>query len=198
MYETFLSDDDLRQLGRLTAVWSQIDYLLLGVISKLVRSDLGDVEILLEGAMIGSRISTLKKLSGRFVEGEVKNAAGVFCSRAHKLADKRNHLAHGIWGLYAVRADEDASPACYFPRNKKGLVFAHELPSIVDRSAELAEMLALVFDAVNGISTMKFDAPNEVVKAFHFGYGNPEGSRAAPPGAIYFDLLSLGHARVND
>lgn len=198
MYLNTLSQSQLGQLGQLTATWAQIDYLLIGVISKIVGSQLSVSEILLEGAMIGSRITILKKLSSRMVDEKVRSDITAFCSDAHKIADRRNHLAHGMWGLYAAEDNAPVEAACYFPRNKQGLIFAHELPEILARSEDIARRISELYDLAHDVSDTNLHPKGEIFKCFHFGYGSPEGRREAGPGAIYLDLLGLGHSRPDN
>lgn len=139
--------------------------------------------------MIGSRITALKKLSDRLFGDGIRHVHE-FCKQAHSLSGKRNHLVHGIWGLYTTN-DESPKAACYHPSNKQGLIWASEIEGIVSQSEAAADHLAIVFEALNGTDQIQ-DAVGRKNKIIHFGFGSPEGKRIADPGDLYYDLITRG------
>jgi hypothetical protein len=57
-----LSNDELLEFGTFTAVWSQIDVLMLWLIAHITKSDFFQLELIMENMTTGPRVNILKKL----------------------------------------------------------------------------------------------------------------------------------------
>ncbi|WP_029066523.1 hypothetical protein [Labrenzia sp. DG1229] len=184
-----LSEEDFIQLGKLTSAWSQIDHLLLMSISKMLNISLRDCELLFDTAAAGVRINAFKKLAKNLGNPEVKALADEFVSKSAPVLGKRNHIAHGVWGLFAAEGGQPRVAACYHPPNKKGLVYADELGAIVETAVSVANILAkfVSFEEKQEIKDMS-------CREIYFGYGSPEGKYDGDMGSVYLDLESLGHS----
>jgi len=183
-----LSDPELIHLGKLGVVWAQMDYFLLEALSRLSGASLRDLETFFDKAPTGPRLSAFRKLSSLLSHEKARTAANDFISRSESVLGRRNHLTHGLWGLFSPKGGRPYKAACYFPGNKKGLIYASELPAITNDAVALTNSL---------IRFLSLDQSPELQaltdRKVHMGYGPPEGQYAAPAGSVYLDLAKLGH-----
>jgi hypothetical protein len=189
VYKIPLSDTDRALLGTLSATWGQMDYMLLVAIASMLRISLRDSETMMEGATTGPRIAVFKKLSSTLKNAEKRKSAAKFCSKSDEILGKRNHITHGIWGLFWQPGAGDGQPACYHSRNKSGLIYASELPAIIDSAVEITNLLIRFNSVGEGDEILKMTNRPLVM-----GYGNPEGRYLGNRGDVFLDLASLGHS----
>ncbi|CAN7256165.1 hypothetical protein [Brucella pseudogrignonensis] len=163
---------------------------MMNVIAGLAKISPPDAEILLGTAMFGVRLNALRKIA-RTIDpnSKVKASIDEFCDSANRMIGKRNHLAHGIWGLYTDDEGIPPEPACYYPDNKKGLILSSDLPDILEGCRNLTELISSIY---NLMANIPYQDKEQII---HFGYGSPEGFRDAPQGAIYMDISKLGHSK---
>jgi hypothetical protein len=109
-YRNPLHDDHLHHLGRLTAAWSQIDFLVSDTIAVILRIDSKNLELLLGNATTGKRINLLQKLIPEIRNQIIRSRAQAFCKNMGPLLEKRNHLTHGIWGWEVDRKTRIGTP----------------------------------------------------------------------------------------
>src|SRR5438046_601542 len=57
-----LSNAELQELGTFTAIWSQIDSIMLTIVHQLTGTPLGALQLMMETMTTGPRINLLKKL----------------------------------------------------------------------------------------------------------------------------------------
>jgi hypothetical protein len=140
-YEIPLTDDELRELGRFTAVFSQVDYLLNEAISALTKTPWWAMSLMLESATTGPKVNMLKKILPEIRDKEAKRLASDAYDRLVKLIDKRNHVIHGMWARQLVTPQKTVKPACIFMRNKDAPVFTDELHKLADKGAKITRLL---------------------------------------------------------
>lgn len=190
-YHIPLSDEQLMLLGKLGAVWSQMDYFLLVAIEKMTGMTGPDIEVMFDKRPTGPRIHVFKHLSNNLSNDEARELAERFCKKSNSVLGRRNHLTHGIWGLFSPdgsNSDADCRPACYFPGNKKGLIYAAELTEIVQKATEVSSLIA------EFVSLNARQFRTQTGLKLYMGYGPPEGRYTAPQGSMYMDLAVLGHS----
>lgn len=189
-----LSDDNLHDLGRLTAVWGQMDYLMTLIIARILDCNPIECEILLERTPTAAKKSRLERLSSRLIP-EVEASIKKFCKRSDSVLGKRNHLTHGMWVMFSRDGISAYQPACYFPDNKKALIYAAELKDIVNKAIEVTNLLAEIHNLIYEVP----DGPDQKgqARSIYMGYGHPEGRYTGDVGSIYIDLLALGHSAPN-
>ena len=188
-YRIPLDDMHLVQLGKLAAVWGQTDYLLTHCISKLTGASHADCEVLLDRTPMAAKISRFKSLVADLSDISARDTALKFCSKSKSVLGKRNHLMHGVWGMYSSDGTPPYEAACYFPANKQALIFASDLSSITDAATRILDLIG-EFQALDETSPNLQGLRD---RQLSMGYGPPEGRVTAPTGSYYLDLQRLGH-----
>lgn len=188
-YQIPLDDTQLALLGKLSAIWSQMDYFLLAAISNIMRINLRDCEVILNKTTVGARIGIFKKLTSSLHDEKLKKQSELFSSQVNKILGMRNHLTHGIWGLFSSDGNQKYVSACYHPENKKGLIYASELTEIIQLATSVNNIL---IDFVT--AEYPLEIQNLTNRELCMGYGPPEGRYQGSPGSLYLDLAALGHS----
>lgn len=167
-----------------------MDFNLVFVLSKLSGTTMKDMVTLLDRVPAPAKVARFKKLSAFLADEHAKSIAVDFCRKHAGVLTIRNHLTHGFWGLYSADGVKKYVPACYFPENTKGLIFATQLPAIVSQTSALQDILAqfISLDESSSVQGMRG-------RKTYMGYGPPEGQYAAPQGSYFLDLQSLGHSK---
>jgi hypothetical protein len=191
-YSIPLGDKDLIILGRIHAVWAQMDHLLTVALTFVTNANHRHLELIFDRMNTGAKVHKFKEISGLVLIGPAAIAAAEFCKKSGAVLGRRNHLTHGIWVQFSKDGSDDYSPACYFAGDKKGLIFAAELPDIYAKATSLVNLLGSLIDM--------FSATNEAMRTARcrqicMGFGPPEKHYKGPPGSMYMDLLELGHTR---
>lgn len=187
VYHNPLSVEELQQLGRLSVAWSEMDYRLLEAIAKLLGISLAHCEVVFARSPTGPRRAAFKHFASTLADAEARRLAKEFCRRSEGIIASRNHLTHGLWGLFAPKGGAPYKAACYHPQNKTGLIFAAELGSLTDKAIEVSNLL---YRFIN-LPYPQFLELRD--RHLYMGYGPPEGHYAAPEGSEYLDLATLGH-----
>lgn len=136
-FEITLSNDQLRELGRFTATWSQIDFLLTQIVTTVCNTDpMIMLNVFLDNSTTGALLNTLRKLNPYLPNAQAKTLAQEITNKLGSLLDRRNHLIHGIWGLYWDFEKNKLKPACHYQRNAGKQIYAKEIASLADSAAK--------------------------------------------------------------
>lgn len=138
-YEVPLSDAELLDLGRTTAIISQIDFMLTEALSGASKSPAWAVYVFAEKATMSAKIGMFEKLLGGTEQGDAKTLGKKLVKTLHKVNDDRNVLFHGMWTLHFDPKTEKGWPTCIW-QNKKPIRPA-ELPEIAARAAYVTRQL---------------------------------------------------------
>ncbi len=198
-YELPLSDDELRELGRFTAVFSQVDFLLNEAISALTKTPWWAMSLMLESATTGPKVNMLKKILPQIKDKEAKRLSTDVYERMLKLIDKRNHVIHGMWAQQMITAQKTVKPACVFMRNKDAPIYTEDLRKLADKGARVSRSLGdlLTHLAPKGVGDDAWVKPRRLLvtdrdtselgwilggaELSATGYPNPGGKLRAPP-----------------
>lgn len=101
-----LTKAQLESLGRISAVWAQVEMALDHFVNNIYGLNNGQRDILLGERMVGSKLGIVQQ-SLKFIPDEDKRAlAKQFTDQVSNVIGKRNHAAHGLW---AWRVTDDAT-----------------------------------------------------------------------------------------
>src|SRR5437763_515993 len=114
-FKISLSEEELADLGRLSAAWSQVDFMLAVLIAFVTATELKSMFLFLESATTGVRLAMLRKIAKDIPHEEGKVNAKRICERLGKLIERRNHVVHGMWGYH--HENQKLSAACHNGRN---------------------------------------------------------------------------------
>jgi hypothetical protein len=89
--------------------------------------------MLLDNVTSGVLVSSLRRLLDAIDNPNIRDETKGFCYRVGALVDKRNHLSHGIWGWQLSKDQKEATPACYFQKNKDKPLYARDLNDLLRR-----------------------------------------------------------------
>lgn len=160
----------LNNLARYVATWSQIDFLLTHAVAMLSKSKPDITGVELEGMAAGARVERLRDLVSQVPNDQARSDATALCDTLGKLVARRNHVMHGVWGLFVDRKDNKALPACFYGPNKDNPIFATELPAMTGEVAKAARGLGKLLGAL----TPAFSA-GVPPRRFFFSDGPPAG-----------------------
>jgi hypothetical protein len=171
-----LSTEQLTELGRLMAAWSQIDFLIILAIAAVTKTEVGWMLTFCENMMSGARVNLLRRILPNMPSDEARTFAESLCSRLGKLIGRRNHLIHGIWGIHVDREKKTRHPACHDGHNPAAPIYAAELPDLRKRAIAETRQLGLL---------LKMIAPQHFGRSlppvpFLFGSGPPPDLLAEP------------------
>ncbi|MGE0035964.1 MAG: hypothetical protein AB7S93_10040 [Xanthobacteraceae bacterium] len=195
-FEIPLSEAELAELGRFTAVFSQVDFLLGEAISLLTGTPWWAMQLMLENASIGPKLNVLRKIIPDVKDKEAKRLAKEACDRMAKLLDRRNHVIHGLWARQIISAQRKATPACIFQKFSENYVPPDQLRDLSDRGASvtryLGDLLTHVSAQKRGVNPDKWTRPRRLlvtdqpveapgsplrdVPLTRMGYPNPGGT----------------------
>lgn len=145
-----LSLEQLQQLGVLSAVWGQIDYLISMSLSMIMGMDPVKVEELLDKQMTGARIAQLRKQLPKIKDEEIRKTATTFCKNMGGLIGKRNHITHGLWGWRVDLITKKGRRASFFLREKDKPIFVDDLSALASRFSDEAKRIHHVCCSLSG------------------------------------------------
>ena len=201
-YEIPLSDDELRELGRFQAIFSQVDFLLNEAISALTETPWWAMSIMLETATTGTKLNMLRKILPDVKDKVARHLASEATSLLSRIIERRNHVVHGMWARQLVTPQKAVKVACHFQRHKDNPVFPEELRKLSDKGAKATRYLGdlLTHLAPPEPTQAPWTAPRTLVVSdrdvselgWYLGRGELAGMgppnrgrtlRAAPPGS---------------
>ena len=150
-FEIVLSEEQLEDLGRFTAIFSQIDFMMFQVIAHAARLQAKDLMALIEGTTTGQRLAMLRRLAKHMPDPDLRKKAEDVCSGLAGLNDHRNHILHGVWGLEWDTERDVLRPACAYERNRDNNILATKLPELCDRAATLSRKVGELLGIFNSV-----------------------------------------------
>jgi hypothetical protein len=104
-----LTDKQLQTLGRVTALWAQVDFLTDHVLMRSLGIDAAQFDFLLSDKMVGTKVAMIQRLVERIGDKTARDAVAEFARRADAAKTHRNHAAHGVWGWRVSERGEFAA-----------------------------------------------------------------------------------------
>ena len=206
-YEIPLTDAMLVELGRFTATFSQVDFLLNEAIGLITKTPWWAMALMLESATTGPKLNMLRKCLSDIADKESKRLAKDACDRMQRLIEKRNHVVHGMWARRVNPPepgknpnDRTSRPVCMFWRYKDSPVEASDLRKLTNRAAKVSRLLGDLNNRLSPLPTMKADkwtAPRRLIltdkpvnqtewlqgaELTHTGYPTPSHKLRGPQG----------------
>ena len=132
-YQIPLSEDQLQELGKLFAIWGQIDFQIILVIAAILKIETAAAIALLDNVTSGTLVSHLRKRLDNVSDPQDREEIKNFCELMGSLVDKRNHLSHGIWGWEVSDDAKMVSPACYYAKASNTLIRPNDLKDLCRR-----------------------------------------------------------------
>lgn len=170
-----LSNDELRELGTFTAIWSQIDWIIMLTISRLANIELGPLQLLMENMTTGPRVGLLGKLCQRNPTSVAKRI-GKLCKDNGGLIEDRNHIVHGLWAIeWHSNSPTPPIAGCLYQKGGRKHIPATKLKVLSDRAAKFSNDLGKCLDELHGDAAVRGDPP----RRFFFGKQSP--GHAPPP-----------------
>jgi hypothetical protein len=146
-YEVPLTPSQLLDLGRVTAILSQIDFLLTETLSSASRTPAWAAYIFAEKATMSAKIGMLNSILDGVSDPDAKKIGKSLISSLHKVNEDRNILFHGMWAHHLNPKTERGFPACIW--QKKMPIRPTDLPEIAERAARVTRQLGDFLARVN-------------------------------------------------
>ncbi len=179
LFQISLTAQQALDLGRLCAIWGQIDHFLMGSVSKLIAVDLAAGVTIMGDMTTGQLVGMLRKSRQRISDESIQNLATKFCDDMGSLIARRNYIMHGIWGWYMPgKSPKKARPACLFVKDPKHPVFADQITSAANHAAEQTYVINQIWCHLHDEPP-----PSESHPKFFFGEHEPrlpKGMRLTP------------------
>jgi hypothetical protein len=167
-----LTRKDKEEIGRLSATWGQIDHFLLQSIALLLTHDIAAAITLMGELTTGPLVNLLSKSRHRVQDPSIKALIKKFSDDMGPLIAARNHLTHGIWGLYLVgKNPHKAEPACLFVKQPDNPLFPAKIAELADRAAEQTHVIARIW---HHLADIPFPDGNP---DFYFGQHQPRAPK---------------------
>lgn len=141
-----LTAEQFLDLGRVTAVLSQIDTLLTEALSNASKTPAWAAYIFADKATMSGKITMLDQIVRGLENTEVKSAGKKLVTKLHKINGDRNTLFHGIWVYHYDPKKQRGFPACIW---QKQVIRPSELPDIATRAASLSREIGAFLALVN-------------------------------------------------
>lgn len=185
-----LGGEHLRELGLFCVVWSQIDMLISLLLADITRAAMVHVTDMTGNATTTPRITMLRKIAKSMLPAltePAKTDASAkdrqtalirlveICSEMYDLAEKRNHLMHGLWAVHWAPNGETQAGS-HFDRNRDKPVFARDLAKFTDQAARFSSDLGWVWRTLN--PKISSEPPP---RTFFFGPGDPATKKPPKP-----------------
>jgi hypothetical protein len=146
-YEVPLLPEHLLDLGRVTAILSQIDHLLTESLSSASRTPAWAAYIFAERATMSAKIAMFDSILGGVPDPDAKRAGKKLVKELYRVNDDRNILFHGMWALHLNPKTKVGHPACIWQR--KTPIRPTDLPEIAARAAKVSRGLGGFLARVN-------------------------------------------------
>lgn len=171
-----LSNAELQELGTFTALWSQLDWIIMLMVSHLAKIELGTLQLMMESMTTGPRVGLLQKLCKKN-PNPTNDRIYKLCTKNGGLIEDRNHIIHGLWAVeWHANSTKDAQAACLFQKGGRNHIPATKLKTLSDRAANFSSELG---ECLAGLQPNPvFLAPNPSL--FLFGKQSP-GNTPPPP-----------------
>tara|TARA_Y100000815_G_scaffold233110_1_gene224398 strand:- start:269 stop:907 length:639 start_codon:yes stop_codon:yes gene_type:complete len=142
-----LSEDRLVLLGKIAAVFSQIDYMMAEIEKAFLRLGVHQYDLLLAEKATSSRLSALS--SGcSFISDQTKcEAVSNFVAKMKTILPRRNQIIHGCWGEF-THDYKNFKVGPYSAIRPMARLYEDELDQLY---ADLCEASWLAIDARNAV-----------------------------------------------
>jgi hypothetical protein len=170
-----LSNAELQELGTFTAIWSQIDFIILTMVQQISLSEMGALNLIMETMTTGPRVGLLTKLCQSDAANSVKKEIKTLCDSHSGLIEDRNHIIHGLWSIEWDYGTGKTTPACRYTKSNRKPIYADKLPILSNRAAEFANELGSLLAKLNP-DFKRGDPPHP----FFFAAGSPVGHEPPP------------------
>ena len=117
-YEIPLTFERSAELGRLSAVFAQVDHLLNELLAYHFKIPFWMLQLTLEGATTGPRVNVLRKFAATIKDKAIREETENVCDAVNGLIDKRNHIVHGLWVFQIISAQKTVKPASMFGKQR--------------------------------------------------------------------------------
>jgi hypothetical protein len=155
-----LSEEQLEDLGKFTAIFSQIDHMMFQIVGLASKTRGKNLLALIEGTTAGQRLAMLRRLADQMIDPDLRKKAKDVCGGLAALNEKRNHILHGVWGLEWDTKKDKLHPACAYERNSENPIYATQLPELCERAAKVSlkvlELLSILGTPLNGSPPHRF------------------------------------------
>ena len=146
-YEVPLSPAYLLDLGRVTAILSQIDSMLSEALSSASKTPAWAAYIFAGKATMTAKIKMLESMLSSIPEEDAKKSGKKLVKSLHSVNNDRNILFHGMWVYQLNPKTERGSPACIWQNNPP--IRPADLATIAARAAKVSRELGAFIGAVN-------------------------------------------------
>lgn len=163
-----LSNAELQELGTFTAIWSQIDWMLIMAISFVSKIEMPTVLIITDTMTTGPRVGLLSKLCKKEPATSTMKMIGKLCDDNGGLIEDRNHIMHGLWAVHFDRDSGVLDAACHFHKGQRADISVSKLKTLSDRAAKLSNGLG---KAISELAPLF--ATNSAPMTFYVGKGDP-------------------------
>lgn len=143
-----LSEAELIDLGKFYAVWSQIDFLLCVLVSRILKIESGVGCAFMDTMTTGARLDLLRRHLDDINDKPATERVRKCCNSLASLVDQRNHATHGVWGTYVDPETKYEHAAAFFGRKEFKPLYASELAELTRRAThktrELGALIAII------------------------------------------------------
>lgn len=164
-YEIPLAPGHLQNLGILTALCSQIDFLMGEAISSLTKTPWWAMTAMLDSATTGPRLAALRKITSQVRDPKTKSLARKAVSEISRFIETRNHVIHGLWAIQVLEAQKTTKPGCYFNRQSDKPVLAEDLPKLVLRATKITRLLGELIEHISPTGAQPWTKPRRLFVA---------------------------------
>lgn len=98
-YEIPLTDRQLIHLGRITAIWAQVEFFIDRLLMLALDLTPKAFDDAYSAVMVGTRLDHLDAACLSVEDPQQRQALSAFVAAALKVKRGRNHAVHGLWGL---------------------------------------------------------------------------------------------------
>lgn len=164
-YEIPLTDYMLIELGRFSAVFSQVDYLLSVAISMTTKTPFWAMQVMLDNATSGTKINMFRKIVPKIEDKKAKEIAKDALDRLNKIVQPRNYIMHGLWAQVADFSAKKVRPGCTTIGMNPDVVWPEELRKLSNKGAKISRLLGDLNEHLSPVKDQKWTKPRRLVVA---------------------------------
>jgi hypothetical protein len=97
-FEIPLNEKQLLALGRISAIWAQVDFLTDQLLMRAQQLNQRQFDLLVGDKMVGTKLSMLQQSLDFIENSDIREAVSNFIVVAESAKTHRNHAVHGVWG----------------------------------------------------------------------------------------------------
>ena len=161
-FEVPLADDELVMLGRIAAVFSQIDELLTWLICSVHGIAYEQYDLFLGSRMLSTRVDALREGLDRVSDAQAVAAASAFIEEIKRIIPERNLAMHGCWGRF-TRDYENYRVGPYSRSKPNQRLFADQLPALYEKACKASRLLVTALARFGVLSEPDPDAAAHII-----------------------------------